>query len=98
MNVVWSPRGRKRLESYARYIAEHDYPQTAYNWLLDMRSATEHLADFPQAGREAPEFAPSEIREITHRGYRLFYRVKRNTCEIISIRHERYPIFSMRSL
>ena len=98
MMIVWSPRGQRRLAEYARSITEYDYPQTAVNWLMDMRAAVEHLADFPLSGREVPEFQASNVREIVHRGYRIFYRVRSGFCEIISIRHSRFHISSIHSL
>ena len=98
MKIVWSPRGQRRLAEYARSIAEYDYPQTAVNWLLDMKSGGEHLANFPLSGREVPEFTNGKVREITHRGYRIFYRVHSRCCEIISVRHSRFQIRSIHSL
>lgn len=98
MTITWSPRGKRRLREYAKSIAEYDYPQTAYEWLVDMKAAVEHLADFPQIGREVPEFNDGKVREIIHRGYRIFYRVKRSTVEIISVRHSRFLIESIHSL
>ena len=98
MKITWSPRGKRRLSEYAKSIAEYDYPQTAYEWLLDMKAAVEHLADFPQIGREVPEFNDGKVREIIHQGYRIFYRVKRSTVEIISVRHSRFLIKSIHSL
>ena len=98
MKIVWSPRARRRLAEYARRIAEYDYPQTALDWLVDMKAAVDHLADFPFAGREVPEFSNGKVREIVHGGYRIFYRVKRRTPEIISVRHCRFLIESIHSL
>ncbi len=98
MKIIWSPRGQRRLAEYARSIAEYDYPQTAVNWLVDMKAAVEHLADFPLSGREVPEFTNGKVREIAHRGYRIFYRVHARCCEIISIRHSRFQIRSIHSL
>ena len=98
MTIVWSPRGLRRLAEYARSIAEYDYPQTAYDWLVDMKAAVEHLADFPLSGREVPEFGNGKVREIVHRGYRIFYRVRARRCEVISVRHCRFMIRSIHSL
>ena len=98
MKIIWSPRGQRRLTEYARSITEYDYPQTAVNWLMDMRAAVEHLADFPLSGRKVPEFKNSKVREIVHRDYRIFYRVRSCCYEIISIRHSRFQIRSIHSL
>ena len=98
MKIIWSPRGQRRLAEYARCIAEYDYPQTAVNWLVDMKAAVEHLADFPLSGREVPEFTNGNVREIVHRDYRIFYRVCSRCCEIISVRHSRFHIRSIHSL
>ena len=92
MKIIWSPRGKRRLAEYARSIAQYDYPQTAVNWLVNMKAAVEHLADFPLSGREVPEFSNSKVREIVHRDYRIFYCIRSRCCEIISVRHSRFLI------
>jgi len=100
MQIVWSPRAQRRLREYAQNLAEYDYPQTAVAWLNKVRSDTALLADHPRAGRESPEFIGKRptVHDIAIGNYRLFYRIKREYVEIISIHNCRQKITSLRSL
>lgn len=100
MSLVWSPRAQRRLKEYAQALAEYDYPETAVNWLVEVKARSEHLKRFPRAGRVSPEFRGKRpvIRDITIGHYRLFYRNKRNLVEIISIHNCKQAITSLRSL
>ena len=100
MNVIWSPRAQLRLTEYARQLAEYDYPETARNWLLTVQAKSASLAEFPRAGRVSPEFQQKRpmVRDITIGNYRLFYRLRKNTIEIISIHNCKQQITSLRSL
>lgn len=100
MSLIWSPRAQRRLKEYAQALAEYDYPETAVNWLMDVKAKSEHLAQFPFAGRVSPEFHDKRpiIRDITIGNYRLFYRNKRSHVEIISIHNCKQAITSLRSL
>lgn len=100
MSLIWSPRAQRRLKEYAHSLAEYDYPDTAVNWLVDIKAKSEHLKRFPLAGRVSPEFRDKRpiIRDITIGNYRLFYRNKRNHVEIISIHNCKQAITSLRSL
>ena len=47
------------------------------------------LADNPRLGRMVPEIGRPDIREILVAPYRIFYRVRPGTCQVLSIRHAR---------
>jgi len=100
MELLWSPRAKHRLAEYAQQLAEYDYPEPARDWLLSVKDATEHLADFPRAGRVSPEFTDMKpvIHDITIGNYRAFYRIKRRAVEIISVHNCKQAILSLRSL
>lgn len=100
MNIIWSPRAQMRLAEYAHQLAEYDYPGTARNWLLKVQSETSTLIDFPRSGRVSPEFRDKRptVRDITIGNYRLFYRIRKNAIEVISIHNCRQAITSLRSL
>ena len=97
MNIVWSPRAQIRLTDYARQLTEYDYPETARNWLLTVQAKSATLADFPRAGRVSPEFRQKRptIRDITICDYRLFYRIRKDAVEIISIHNCKQQITSL---
>ena len=100
MNIVWSPRAQIRLTEYARQLAEYDCPETARSWLLAVQAKSTTLADVPRAGRVSPEFRQKRptVRDITIGNYRLFYRIRKDTVEIISIHNCKQQINSLRSL
>jgi len=100
VNIVWSSRAQKRLREYATQLAQYDYPQTAADWLNKVKSSVETLVDFPESGRESPEFKDRTpmIRDISIGMYRVFYRIVGASVEIISIHNCRQAITSLRSL
>jgi len=95
----WSPRGKRRLLDCMRYIAQQsqDWP-TVINWRENVYRAVEHLDDFPESGAVVREFARNDIRQVVVGDYRVIYRIKRRSPEIISVRHCRFHIRSIHSL
>ena len=98
MNVNWTPRGLERLNGIVREIAFGDGISTALKWHGDIFDATEQLADFPLSGRVVPEIGHKEIRELILAPYRIIYRTNAGSCDVLSVRHGRRKITSMRSL
>lgn len=82
--IRWSPRGKQRLLGCMRYIAEQsqDWP-IVINWRDRVYEAVEHLEDFPEAGTVVRELNRNDIRQVIVGDYRVIYRVKRRTPEII---------------
>jgi len=98
MTVNWTPRGLNRLDGIVRDIAMGDGLQTALKWHDNIFDATERLAAFPLSGRVVPEIARNQIREIILPPYRIVYKVQGDTCNVLSVRHSRRQIKSLRSL
>lgn len=98
MNVNWTPRGLERLNGIVREIAFGDGISTALKWHDDIFDATEQLTDFPLSGRIVPEIGRREIRELILAPYRIIYRTNADSCDVLSVRHGRRKITSMRSL
>lgn len=97
--MKWSPRGKKRLLDCARYMAVQCQDRlTVLNWIDRIYATVEPLADFPLSGRVVPEIGRADIREVFCGDYRIIYRVKRGTPEIISVRHCHFRIRSAKSL
>ena len=63
-----------------------------------MLTSVEHLAGFPESGTIVRELNRDDIRQVVVGDYRVIYRVKRKTPEIISVRHCRFLISSIDSL
>lgn len=97
--IKWSPRAKARLLGCMRYIAEEsqDWP-TVINWRNSVYAAVEKLTDFLESGSIVRELNRADIRQVIVGDYRVIYRVKRRSPEIISVRHCRFLIESIRSL
>ncbi len=52
-----------------------DAPDTAVSFGHLLVTKTKSLAQFPEMGREVPEFGNASLREIIVKSYRVIYRV-----------------------
>lgn len=84
MRIVWSPLALERVEDIARYISE-DNPDAAVQWVDDLFSTVERLADFPKSGRMVPEVGSPRIRELIFGKYRVIYSAK-DQVDILTVR------------
>ena len=97
--IRWSLRGKTRLLGCMRYIAEESQAwPTVVNWRDRVYAAVEHLDEFPESGSIVRELNRNDIRQVIVGDYRVIYRVKRKTPEVISVRHGHFLIRSLHSL
>jgi toxin ParE1/3/4 len=86
MQVKWTRRAAKNLESALAYIAE-DNPKVARELALDFLRQIDQLKAFPNLGRAG---SVAQIRELVlHENYVAYYRVKANAIEILRVLHAR---------
>lgn len=88
MKVVWAPLAIERAVEQARYIAANK-PEAGRRWLAGLFASVGKLSKFPQLGRQVPELARPEFREIDFRGYRVIYRVEKRQVSVLIVRHGR---------
>lgn len=50
-------------------------------------AAVERLETFPLSGRVVPEFDDDFLREVVHGSYRIVYRLRAETIEILTVFH-----------
>jgi addiction module RelE/StbE family toxin len=86
VKVIWSQRALLDLEHIHEYITQ-DSPAYAQPFIERLLHATRHLPQFPQSGRPMPEVENSGIREVIYQGYRIIYRLRSDTVEIIMVVH-----------
>ncbi len=84
--VRWTPQAADDLEAIADFIAQ-DSPHYASLFVLDVIQAVERLNEFREMGRIVPETNNPSIREIILGNYRIVYRLKFDTPEILTIYH-----------
>lgn len=84
--VRWTPQAADDLEAISEFIAIHS-PHYASLLVIDVLTAVERLAAFPYSGRIVPEAGDPAVREIILGNYRIVYRVRDNTVEILVVHH-----------
>ena len=76
--VIWSLTAERDLRSVVRYISK-DSPQRAEAFGYRIIARVEMLCEHPHLGRELPEFARPELRELIVSPYRVVYRFFSNS-------------------
>jgi len=54
---------------------------------MELFKSTRHLGSFPQSCRVFQETEDGPVRELLHRGYRIFYQEYGGAIEILHLRH-----------
>ncbi|WP_043413769.1 type II toxin-antitoxin system RelE/ParE family toxin [Archangium violaceum] len=90
--MVWTERALKDLRAIGDYIAGDD-PVAAERWVGLLIATAESAAATPFAGRVVPELRRDEVREVFRKTYRIVYRVREQTIEILTVfeGHRRFP-------
>lgn len=84
LKVLWTENAIQDLLGIKAYIAQ-DSIDCAEEWVAELYSAGENLSQFSSRGRIVPEFNQDNLRELLIVNYRLVYRTKPTTVEIITI-------------
>ena len=84
LKILWTENSIQDLLATKEYISL-DSPDRAETWIFELYSSGENLVTFPQRGRVVPEFNQENIRELLIENYRLVYRVKSTTIEILTV-------------
>ena len=82
----WTPQASDDLDGIAEFIAA-DSPHFAALFVIDVLESVERLVDFPKSGRVVPEIGDPAVREIILGNYRLIYRLRGETAEILTVYH-----------
>lgn len=85
-SVVWTPKALNDLEAVYLYIARTS-ARMAETFVLRVEAAVDQLSQFPGSGRLVQELRASDVRELIVQQYRVFYRVRANQVEVLSILH-----------
>ena len=87
MKVVWAPLAEKRAREAVDYIAS-ERPGAAAKWLDQLLERVGTLNRLAKRGRQVPEIALPNFREILHAPYRVVYRLDRTQVVILTLRHQ----------
>lgn len=84
--IRWSPRAVTQLEEICEYISR-DSEHYARLFAKRVMSLVGSLPRFPRSGRVVPEYGRVDLREKLYGSYRVVYRLKNDTIEIVMITH-----------
>ena len=84
MKIIWTKEALERLIEIEDYISK-DSPERAARFVDKIVDHAELLSNNPQLGRMVPETANSIIRELIFKKYRIVYRLKKDTIEILTV-------------
>jgi len=84
--IRWSPRALSQLEAICEHIAK-DSELYAGLFVKRIMGIVQAIPQFPKAGRVVPEYGNSSLREKIFNNYRIVYRLKNDTVEIVVITH-----------
>jgi plasmid stabilization system protein ParE len=74
------------LKIFANYIAK-DSPYYASLFAKKVNAIIKAIPQFPKAGRIVPEYSNENLREKIYENYRIVYRIKGESIEIVAICH-----------
>ncbi len=88
MKVHWTDRAKQRLKLIHDHIAK-DAPFVASSVVERLLRRSLQIGEFPQSGREVPEYQREDVREALERPYRILYRIKHDRIDVITVMHYR---------
>lgn len=84
MKVLWTQNAVQDLLAIKEYVAQ-DSASRARAWISRLFAAGESLSSFSSRGRIVSEFGQENLRELLIENYRLVYRIKRTSVEVITV-------------
>ena len=85
MRLTWTQEAGEHLVEIEEFIAR-DSPERAARFVDTLIDHVEKmLTDNPRSGRVVPEINNPDMRELIYQGYRIVYRLKGDTLEILTV-------------
>ena len=84
MKIKWTHEALDRLFEIEDFISQ-DSPERAGKFVGQIIEHAESLSDKPLRGRTVPEISDPDIRELIFKKYRIVYRVKGNSLDILTV-------------
>ena len=90
MKLVYRPLFLADVEQCADYLASEAGEAVAAAWYQALKKSLQHIQDVPEIGRVRHDLPVPEIRALNLRkypNYLVFYRLQKNTIELLRVRH-----------
>ena len=86
MTIDWTETARQDLREIRRFIAR-DSKKYAARMIARIREAVELMSANPEAGHWLPEVESRHIREIYVASFRIVYRTRSETIQVLTVIH-----------
>ena len=86
MTIEWTETARQDLREIRRFIAR-DSKKYAARMIARIREAVELMSAHPEAGHWLPEVESRSIREIYVASFRIVYRTRGETVQVLTVIH-----------
>jgi len=83
----WTLPAQEDLRNINRWLAKNRSPAIAARTLIEIRTRSTFLEDFPHGGR--PGHDATRVLRVHDTPYLILYRLRADIVEILRIRHER---------
>jgi addiction module RelE/StbE family toxin len=93
----WTEHAANQLGAIAEYISVSS-PVYAEQVVARIVVRLTQAQAFPESGRQVPEARDPHIREFIESPYRLIYRIREDTIEVIAVVHGRQDLASGSSI
>ena len=84
LKVLWTENAIQDLLGIKAFIAQ-DSIDRAEEWVVELYAAGENLSRLSGRGRIVPELNQVNLRELLIENYRLVYRVKSTSVEVLTV-------------
>ncbi len=87
----WTEQAVEQLAAIAEFISISS-PVYAEQIVQRVAQRFEQACRFPESGRAVPEFDRADIRELIEPPYRLIYRIRDQSIEVVAVLHGRQDL------
>lgn len=84
MKVLWTEQALSRLAEIEDFVST-DNPAAAVRLISRLVDKGGSLARLSHRGRRLPEMPSSPLRELVEGNYRIVYRIRKSTIEILTV-------------
>ncbi|HKZ16249.1 MAG TPA: type II toxin-antitoxin system RelE/ParE family toxin [Geobacteraceae bacterium] len=85
MKIIWTYEALGQLTEIEDFISKDSAERAARFVDQIIEHVVQSLTDNPRIGRAVPEVANPDVRELIFRKYRIVYKFKENSIEILTV-------------
>ena len=86
MKVCWTDESYEALKGIREFIAR-DSDYYACRTVERILSREIQIGTFPRSGRKVPEYDDSNIREVFEGDYRIIYKIRSDSIDVLTVVH-----------